>query len=122
MNKTLDDGWFFTQLTGHERNESANKGTDIGEWLPVKVPTGVHEELLKVSRIPDPFIGQLLGLSRSMLFNLTRYIIAQGSMNISYSGSVKRIGHFGLRYKLPLRCMPCLTLISFLTGWTHMLL
>ena len=58
LNKTLDDGWFFTQLTGHERNESTNKGTDIDEWLPVKIPTGVHEELLKISRIPDPFIGQ----------------------------------------------------------------
>ncbi|KIM26256.1 glycoside hydrolase family 2 protein [Serendipita vermifera MAFF 305830] len=55
--KLLDDGWSFTQLTGHDRNEPGNKGTDRGEWLPVKVPTGVHEELLKVSRIPDPFIG-----------------------------------------------------------------
>lgn len=58
--KTLDDGWSFTQLTGHDRNESKNKGTESGEWLPAKVPTGVHEELLKLSRIPDPFIGQLL--------------------------------------------------------------
>jgi beta-mannosidase len=71
LNKTLEDGWFFTQLTGHERNESANKGTDVGEWLPVKIPTGVHEELFRVSRIPDPFIGQLLGPSPSKLFNLT---------------------------------------------------
>jgi len=62
VNKTLDTGWFFTQLTGHGRNEPGNKGTDSGEWLPAKVPTGVHEELIKASRIPDPFIGQLLGL------------------------------------------------------------
>jgi beta-mannosidase len=70
LNKSLDDGWSFTQLTGHERNESANKGTDSGEWLPAKIPTGIHEELLKVSRIPDPFIGQLLRLSPPTSFGL----------------------------------------------------
>jgi beta-mannosidase len=54
----LSDGWSFTQLTGHERNQPNNRGTDNGEWLSAKVPTGVHEELLRVSRIPDPFIGE----------------------------------------------------------------
>ncbi len=54
----LSDGWSFTQLTGHERNQPNHKGTDTGEWLPAKVPTGVHEELLRASRIPDPFVGE----------------------------------------------------------------
>lgn len=53
----LDKGWSFTQLTGHDRNQPSNKGTEPGEWLPVDVPTGVHDELLKLSRIPDPFVG-----------------------------------------------------------------
>jgi hypothetical protein len=120
LNKTLEDGWFFTQLTGHEHNESTNKGTDIGEWLPVNVPTGVYEELLRVSRIPDPFIGQLLGLSPSYVIQ-PHHVVAQDSMSMSYNGSARRIGHFGLRYRLPPKCMPCLTLISFLTGWIHTL-
>lgn len=55
----LSTGWSFTQLSGNERNQEGNKGTDVGEWLPTTVPTGVHEELLKVSRIPDPFVGTL---------------------------------------------------------------
>ncbi|KAG8808089.1 hypothetical protein FRC17_004131, partial [Serendipita sp. 399] len=54
---SIEEGWSFTQLSGHERNQSSNRGTNLGEWLPTKVPTGVHEELLKHSRIPDPFVG-----------------------------------------------------------------
>ncbi|KAG8810461.1 hypothetical protein FRC18_004045, partial [Serendipita sp. 400] len=53
----LEDGWVFTQLSGNNRNQPSNRGTDTGEWLPTKIPTGVHEELLKLSRIPDPFVG-----------------------------------------------------------------
>lgn len=55
----LEDDWAFTQLTGQERNTENNKGTDKDEWISTKVPTGVHEQLLKMSRIPDPFVGTL---------------------------------------------------------------
>ncbi|KIY44971.1 beta-mannosidase [Fistulina hepatica ATCC 64428] len=43
--------WSFTQLGG-------GKGTADGEWLQTSsFPTSVHAELLKLKRIPDPFIG-----------------------------------------------------------------
>ncbi|KAJ7904470.1 glycoside hydrolase family 2 protein [Mycena olivaceomarginata] len=50
MNRLLQD-WSFTQLGGGE-------GTKDGEWLAVsQFPTTVHVELLKLKRIPDPFLG-----------------------------------------------------------------
>ncbi|KAF9006424.1 glycoside hydrolase family 2 protein [Cyathus striatus] len=43
--------WAFTQIGGGE-------GTKNGEWLQVSsFPTTVHVELLKLKKIPDPFIG-----------------------------------------------------------------
>ncbi|ESK97613.1 glycoside hydrolase family 2 protein [Moniliophthora roreri MCA 2997] len=43
--------WSFTQIGGGE-------GTKDGEWLQVsEFPTTVHVELLKLKRIPNPFIG-----------------------------------------------------------------
>ncbi|KAG6900940.1 hypothetical protein C0993_004377 [Termitomyces sp. T159_Od127] len=43
--------WSFTQVGG-------GAGTQNGEWLPTSgFPTTVHVELLKLKRIPDPFIG-----------------------------------------------------------------
>ncbi|KAF5322547.1 hypothetical protein D9619_000300 [Psilocybe cf. subviscida] len=43
--------WSFTQVGGGE-------GTKDGEWLGVSTfPTTVHVELLKLKKIPDPFIG-----------------------------------------------------------------
>ncbi|KAG5639016.1 hypothetical protein H0H81_007924 [Sphagnurus paluster] len=43
--------WSFTQVGGGE-------GTKDGEWLKTsEFPTTVHVELLKLKRIPDPFIG-----------------------------------------------------------------
>ncbi|KAK7061680.1 beta-mannosidase B [Favolaschia claudopus] len=51
MNRLLQD-WTFTQLGG-------GQGTKDGEWLPVtQFPTTVHVELLKLKRIPDPFLGR----------------------------------------------------------------
>ncbi|KAF9482428.1 glycoside hydrolase family 2 protein [Pholiota conissans] len=48
--RSLTD-WSFTQVDGGE-------GTKDGEWLQVSsFPTTVHVELLKLKRIPDPFIG-----------------------------------------------------------------
>ncbi|CAA7259722.1 unnamed protein product [Cyclocybe aegerita] len=48
--KTLTD-WCFTQLGGGD-------GTKDGEWLKVSsFPTTVHVELLKLKKIPDPFVG-----------------------------------------------------------------
>ncbi|KAF7355273.1 Beta-mannosidase B [Mycena sanguinolenta] len=50
MNRQLQD-WKFTQLGGGE-------GTKDGEWLSVsQFPTTVHVELLKLKRIPDPFLA-----------------------------------------------------------------
>lgn len=47
----LLDNWSFTQIGG-------GQGTRDGEWIPVSsFPTTVHVELLKINRIPDPFIG-----------------------------------------------------------------
>ncbi|KAG6336605.1 hypothetical protein ID866_2481 [Astraeus odoratus] len=44
-------GWSFTQIGG-------GQGTKEGEWLPVTdFPTTVHVELLRIKRIPDPFVG-----------------------------------------------------------------
>jgi len=49
--RLLHDNWTFTQVGGGE-------GTREDEWLPTSVfPTSVHVELLKLKRIPDPFIG-----------------------------------------------------------------
>ncbi|EPQ58996.1 glycoside hydrolase family 2 protein [Gloeophyllum trabeum ATCC 11539] len=48
---SLTDGWSFTQVGG-------GQGTKDGEWLACsEFPTTVHVELLKLKRIPDPFIG-----------------------------------------------------------------
>ncbi|KAI6119373.1 glycoside hydrolase family 2 protein [Pisolithus croceorrhizus] len=47
----LHNDWIFAQLGG-------GQGTRCGEWLPVNgFPTTVHVELLKLKRIPDPFLG-----------------------------------------------------------------
>lgn len=49
--KFLHSDWVFTQVGG-------GQGTRCGEWLPVtEFPTTVHVELLKLKRIPDPFLG-----------------------------------------------------------------
>ncbi|KAI9069247.1 glycoside hydrolase family 2 protein [Trametes sanguinea] len=49
--RELNDGWTFTQVGGGEVVKE-------GEWLPVQsFPTTVHVELLKLQKIPDPFIG-----------------------------------------------------------------
>ncbi|TDL29523.1 glycoside hydrolase family 2 protein [Rickenella mellea] len=47
----LTQNWAFTQIGG-------GPGTKLDEWVPVsQFPTTVHAELLKLERIPDPFIG-----------------------------------------------------------------
>ncbi|OSC98975.1 glycoside hydrolase family 2 protein [Trametes coccinea BRFM310] len=49
--RELNEGWTFTQVGGGEVVKD-------GEWLPVQsFPTTVHVELLKLQKIPDPFIG-----------------------------------------------------------------
>ncbi|KDQ64291.1 glycoside hydrolase family 2 protein [Jaapia argillacea MUCL 33604] len=51
VTRPIDQGWSFTQSGG-------GKGTKDGEWLGVsQFPTSVHVELLKLKRIPDPFVG-----------------------------------------------------------------
>ncbi|KAL1739887.1 galactose-binding domain-like protein, partial [Schizophyllum fasciatum] len=49
INRPLTD-WFFTQIGGGD-------GTKDGEWVQCsEFPTTVHVELLKLKRIPDPFL------------------------------------------------------------------
>ena len=51
IRRELHDGWSFTQIGGGE-------GTKDGEWLETaSFPTSVHVELLRLKRIPDPFLG-----------------------------------------------------------------
>jgi len=50
----INDGWKFAQIGGSGEAEKVN----VGEWMDVQsVPTTVHVELLKLGKIPDPFIG-----------------------------------------------------------------
>lgn len=45
----VDKGWKFAQETGD---------TTSDEWVETsKFPTNVHSELLKLKKIPDPFVG-----------------------------------------------------------------
>ncbi|KIJ70008.1 glycoside hydrolase family 2 protein [Hydnomerulius pinastri MD-312] len=49
--RSIASGWSFTQVGG-------GQGTKDGEYLPVsEFPTTVHVELLKLKKIPDPFLG-----------------------------------------------------------------
>jgi hypothetical protein len=49
--KTLLQNWTFSQHGGGPANQD-------NEWLPAaKVPTSVHAELLRLGKIPDPFVG-----------------------------------------------------------------
>ncbi|KAI0263626.1 beta-mannosidase [Gloeopeniophorella convolvens] len=49
--RKLDKDWSFTQVGGGE-------GTKDGEWLETGTfPTTVHVELIRLKKIPDPFIG-----------------------------------------------------------------
>ncbi|KAF9226510.1 glycoside hydrolase family 2 protein [Gyrodon lividus] len=49
--RTIASGWCFTQ-------DGGGLGTNNGEWLSAsEFPTTVHVELLKLKRIPDPFLG-----------------------------------------------------------------
>jgi len=47
----LNTNWEFTQIGGGQANND-------GEWLQASKPvTSVHVELLKLKKIPDPFVG-----------------------------------------------------------------
>lgn len=51
----LNTDWQFTQLSSSGPEEPVTK-TD--EWLAAsKFPTNVHSELIKLKKIPDPFVG-----------------------------------------------------------------
>ncbi|KAH9900032.1 glycoside hydrolase family 2 protein [Cubamyces lactineus] len=51
--RELSEGWTFAKVAGGEQDAVKD-----GEWLPVhSFPTTVHVELLKLKKIPDPFIG-----------------------------------------------------------------
>lgn len=50
IKRSLDD-WVFSQVGG-------GQGTKDGEWITTcSFPTSVHVELLRLGRIPDPFLG-----------------------------------------------------------------
>ncbi|KAG8934637.1 hypothetical protein FRC02_009581 [Tulasnella sp. 418] len=47
----INQNWSFTQVGGGQVNAD-------GEWIPVsKFPTTAHAELIKLGKIPDPFVG-----------------------------------------------------------------
>ncbi|KAG8894478.1 hypothetical protein FRC01_012935, partial [Tulasnella sp. 417] len=47
----INQNWSFTQVGGGEVNAD-------GEWIPAsQFPTSTHAELLKLKKIPDPFVG-----------------------------------------------------------------
>ncbi|KAG8949951.1 hypothetical protein FRC00_007912, partial [Tulasnella sp. 408] len=47
----INQNWSFTQVGGGEANAD-------GEWIPVsQFPTSTHAELVKLKKIPDPFVG-----------------------------------------------------------------
>jgi len=81
--------WSFTQVGG-------GKGTKNGEWLEVsEFPTTVHVELLKLKRIPDPFIGlqewhvQWIGESRwdfKSVFEVTESDLRLPNADIVFEG------------------------------------
>ena len=51
VRRPIHEGWAFTQIGGGE-------GTRDGEWLETaSFPTSVHVELVRLKRIPDPFLG-----------------------------------------------------------------
>ncbi|CAE7190017.1 unnamed protein product [Rhizoctonia solani] len=50
----IHTGWSFTQVS--ERGETPVNAKD--EWIPTSTfPTSVHVELIKLGKIPDPYIG-----------------------------------------------------------------
>ncbi|CEL57611.1 beta-mannosidase [Rhizoctonia solani AG-1 IB] len=52
----IHEGWSFTQVGELERG--GKPATAKGEWIPTSTfPTSVHVELIKLGKIPDPYIG-----------------------------------------------------------------
>jgi len=87
--RSLTD-WSFTQVgVDHAKNI-------IGEWLPVSsFPTTVHVELLKLKKIPDPFVGlhewdvQWVGEAEwafKTSFNVTEKELASQNVNLVFDG------------------------------------
>lgn len=86
VTKEISSGWSFTQIGGGE-------GTKDGEWVPVSsFPTTVHVELLKLGRIPDPFVGlhewdvQWVGESRWAF--KTTFEVSESDLSPSYADLV----------------------------------
>lgn len=49
--RSIKDGWAFTEVGGGQVNAD-------GEWIAVsQFPTSTHAELIKLGKIPHPFIG-----------------------------------------------------------------
>ncbi|TFK43576.1 glycoside hydrolase family 2 protein [Crucibulum laeve] len=81
--------WAFTQITGGE-------GTKDGEWLTVSsFPTTVHVELLKLKKIPDPFIAlhewdvQWIGEAEwafKTTFNVAEEELSAGNVDLVFEG------------------------------------
>lgn len=81
--------WSFTQVGVGEANK-------IGEWLPVSsFPTTVHVELLKLKKIPDPFVGlqewdvQWVGEAEwafKITFNITEKELALRNVDLVFDG------------------------------------
>lgn len=87
----VDKGWKFAQKTGD---------TVSDEWTETsKFPTNVHSELLKLKKIPDPFVGLneydvqceyiMIPSTIRCTFSYVFSVIADSLM---HQGSEKRIG------------------------------
>ncbi|TRM61591.1 glycoside hydrolase family 2 protein [Schizophyllum amplum] len=87
-NRALTD-WSFTQIGGGE-------GTKDGEWLQCcEFPTTVHVELLRLGRIPDPFVGlhewdvQWIGESRwafKAIFSVSPDELSTSNVDLVFDG------------------------------------
>ncbi|KZP32901.1 glycoside hydrolase family 2 protein [Athelia psychrophila] len=87
--KQLNENWSFTQVGGGD-------GTKDGEWLAVsQFPTTVHVELLKLKKIPDPFIklqewdvqwiGEAAWIFKTT-FNVTEDELAAPNIDLVFEG------------------------------------
>ncbi|KAL4267421.1 Beta-mannosidase glycosyl hydrolase [Pleurotus pulmonarius] len=86
VTKEISSGWSFTQIGGGE-------GTKDGEWVPASsFPTTVHVELLKLGRIPDPFVGlhewDVQWVGESQWAFKTTFEVSESDLSPSYADLV----------------------------------
>ncbi|KAF8307944.1 glycoside hydrolase family 2 protein [Clavulina sp. PMI_390] len=82
----INANWEFTQLGGGEANKD-------GEWLKASKPvTSVHVELLKLKKIPDPFVGlneyDVQWVGESDWAFRTSFDVSDGSLKVDHADLV----------------------------------